>query len=640
MRRAGISLPVTFWRRSSSESPAGTEVAASPLRRTLTPASLGSVPSTALDDIVREYQAQRGLDDTAARLPSTWHLPRPVRRRLTGRSDVVPEPALKSECAESTFAHLEVEGTYPNDDVRSILKTDDEVDDMEALREIQRRNGAAGFMGSHASTLAEKSSDELQSMDPKNQLRPAVRKKPERVNFFEDRDTLVSTAATLVPERRYTYDELSSAEHAKAQLRVTNAHERQMQEERQALAPSDALRHHTFDNRVRHLVLKFHRKFPVNHMITAPKASIVAVHSRDAQEMVTFSDRDHLELAEARKIAAAHGMDLIQIGTITHGDGVPVAKCWVADAQALAMDELEAAIGAWSDPVGAYEALEVGFTGGSDSNTLLFKCREIAQFLTKGHPVTIRLTKFGTPREGFPVMEVILGQIKTQCDRLPVHYTAGKLRYDLGALLCQLMPSTKKSPLSKSTHLTQEEMVRGLDEALYAERVDQEIDLRLVAGNRADEKHYRSLDRRGLLWTLRTEGLPLRIQRRMKVFQGMLPKSLKDMTLARGDVNVRTLRSLQNHDEWLHPRENNIDQATRGVRVLINRHSMGLSEMIDKGDTEDKTHTLARHHAEFSGDAMKVGEVKEAMGLKTNRRRTMAKARGFSTMGVEEPSGY
>jgi len=456
--------------------------------------------------------------------------------------------------------------------------------------------------------------------------------------------TLSAAASTLLEPRYFTEEELTAPEAEETYHAVMDARIRQEERDKVAHAPALASRIGSQEWQLQ--MMKILQRYPVNHLITASEVALMGIWNPLTASMVEIRDDNRMPIADARSLAAAHQLDLIQVfkdAPRSPGDA-PFVGVIIADAQSFAMDDV--ADGAYrARTTGSYETLEVGFTGGTDGHAIHFKTRALVIWLAKRHPIKLVLRKYGTPREGFPFFEKLLGHVRDEAKRVGVHYTASQLRSEgkgRDVIACTLTPTTPRTPLTATTHPSEEEFKRAMDEAEYGRQYDMEVTVHNEHMEPRDRERLRSMQRRGVLWAFRGQGMSLDKQRKLKAFQGALPKGDKHLYQARGDVNESQTKTsaASTVDKMLWKRESNLEQARRGATVLGMRHAMPLDEMVDQGETEGHTSVINRQHFHATGPQLELGQLKERLGLKRNRMRFPRRARGFATLGVDEPTGY
>ncbi|CAD2217628.1 hypothetical protein AGDE_06074 [Angomonas deanei] len=349
-----------------------------------------------------------------------------------------------------------------------------------------------------------------------------------------------------------------------------------------------------------------------------------------------------IPLQEARRMAQNLGLDLIRTGCVytEKSDRRVIALCTIADHREHLRDMLRFKIQKLGvQPPPSKECIEVLFRGATHPHGIRFKSIGIAKHILHRHAVRINLMKFGTPREGFPVLQTILDEVRKQCMRLKAHHTVGEIQSNYNEIFCYLYPSTPKSPKTTVEHPTPAQ-VREAQE-FHTLQTEKEIffdDLQ----NKVTQKErlaYMLKMEKGEAWADKDEGMSLQKQRAIKVRLGYLPKGNKEIYAARGDVNIPApfrASHATTTERWSHPRESNLEQASRGAAVLGKRASMSISDMHDAGETPENPSQLDRFYYRVQGPALEVGELKEAFGLKDNRRKQPGLAPGFATLGMEE----
>ena len=143
-------------------------------------------------------------------------------------------------------------------------------------------------------------------------------------------------------------------------------------------------------------------------------------------------------------LAAAHGKDLIRVKEYREvGKSVATAGCYIDDNMPLLLQWIESNLHTQGvRPSRAMECLEVRFTGGIKPHAVDFKSAFTAKYLFQRHPVRISLVRFGTAREGFPVFEWIMDEIKKHCQDLKAYHTFGWVQATYTEIFCFLHPST------------------------------------------------------------------------------------------------------------------------------------------------------------------------------------------------------
>lgn len=98
--------------------------------------------------------------------------------------------------------------------------------------------------------------------------------------------------------------------------------------------------------------------------------------------------------------------------------------------------------------------MEVGFRGGTLPHAIRVKAIGIAKHLLHRYAIRLNLTEFGTPKEGFPILQVILDEVKRQATRLHAFHTAGIIQANYDEIFCYLYPPTGRSPKVAVRHPT------------------------------------------------------------------------------------------------------------------------------------------------------------------------------------------
>lgn len=402
-------------------------------------------------------------------------------------------------------------------------------------------------------------------------------------------------------------------------------------------------------NKVRKETLLYFQAHPINEMIQEPFARVRSILPSDGGPEVHFPADDpdtdvDIPTAQARTMARELGLDLIRVGTLYTpiNDRRVVAVCTIADHREHMRDMIRFKIkklGVQRPPT--KEGIEVPFRGGTHPHAVRFKSIGIAKHLLLGHVVRINLTDFGTVREGFPVFGSILDEVARQALQLHAYHTAGVVRANYNEVYCYLYPSTGRSPKSTVLHPTQEQLATVRDRCLLEREREVYFDGLYDKKTPRERLTYMRKLQDGTAWADRDDGLSLQRQRDMKVMLGYLPKGNHELYAARGDVNVPAPFRASHPtsvDRWTHPQESNLEQAARGSAVLAKRLSMTVSEMHDRQETAENPATLDRFYYRIQGPALEAGELKEALGLKGNRKRLPRRAPGWATLGMEKVS--
>eukprot|EP00796_Vickermania_ingenoplastis_P012339 gene12339-8467_t len=367
-------------------------------------------------------------------------------------------------------------------------------------------------------------------------------------------------------------------------------------------------------------------------------------HLREAAEAL-FQDRD-VPLGAARQIAAALGLDLIRTGSLytTQADRRIIALCTLADHREHMRDLVRFKLQKLGvQPPPTMPSVEVPFRGGTHPHAMRVKAAGIAKRLLHRHVVRVQLTKFGAPREGFAVLQTILDEIREQCEAVHAYHTAGRIQSSYHEIYCYLYPSTAKSPKSSITHPSPEVVRHARDVRLLADEKEIFFDDFHNLVTQKERARYAKMLQDGTAWTYKDEGLSLQRQRAIKVMLGYLPKGNNEMYAARGDVNIPAPFRASHPttvDRWASPDAlDNLEQASRGAAVIGKRARMPISTMHDAQETEDQPSTLDRFYYRVQGSALEVGELKEALGLKGNRRKGVPLAPGFATLDTDGRAG-
>jgi hypothetical protein len=394
--------------------------------------------------------------------------------------------------------------------------------------------------------------------------------------------------------------------------------------------------------------LKFLSSNPINEMIQEPFCRVVSVEPRNGDEAVRVR-QSIIPTAEGRAMARRFGLDLIRTGTqlISSSDGAPdrssgvqlvVAVCVVGDHREHLRRDVKLRLakqGVNAPP--AKPLIDVDFRGATHPFAIRHKVARIVRQLVRGAPARITLRDFGSPTEGFPVFQTILDEVKMQANEIKAFHRAGPITAGYDEISCFLLPSTAKSPKSSVMHPTTKE----LDKVKRLRQVEEQKEIHfdgyygtLTAKERLQ---YAYKLRDGTAWAEQDEGLSLRAQRRLKIFQGFIPKGNKDLYSMRGDVNI-PFPFKTNHvttmEKWQYGQETNLDQSERASAVLGKRRNMMVSEMHDMGETEENPSVVDRFQYRMSGNALDVGILKESLGLKNNRKRVPMAAGPWGTLGL------
>lgn len=407
-------------------------------------------------------------------------------------------------------------------------------------------------------------------------------------------------------------------------------------------------------NRVRKETLLYFQAHPINEMIQEPFVRIRSIVPGDGQEEVRFpagdADTDvDIPISQARRMAHELGLDLIRVGAIhtEKSDRRVVALCTIADHREHLRDMLRFKMQKLGvQPPPTKECIEVPFHGGTHPHAIRFKSIGIAKRLLQGHAVRINLTDFGTPMEGFPVFQTILDEVKRQTLHLRAYHTSGSVRANYNEVFCYLYPSTGRSPKTTVVHPTPEQLDAAREQRILEN--EQEVYFEDLNNKKTarDRLEYLQKLEKGTAWADKDEGLSLQRQRDIKLMLGYLPKGNRELYAARGDVDIPAPFRASHPtsvERWTNPAETNLEQASRGAAVLGKRLAMTVSEMHDNQETADNPTTLDRFYYRLQGPALEAGELKEALGLKRNRKSLPRHAPGWATFGMstnppEEPA--
>lgn len=421
-------------------------------------------------------------------------------------------------------------------------------------------------------------------------------------------------------------------------------------------------------NKVRKETLLYFQAHPINEMIQEPFVRVREYMPRGGGPTIYFNPTELLDVpasagddeqavfetlnmnvdipvSEARRMAQRLNLDLIRVGSLysQKTDRRIIALCMIGDHREHLREILRFKIQKLGvQPPPTKECIEVPFKGGTHPHAIRFKSVGIAKHLLHRHAIRINLTKFGTPREGFPVFQSILDEVKRQCIQLKAYHRAGIIQSNYNEIFCYLYPSTGRSPKTTVTHPTPLEVREAQNERILTNEKEVYFDDLYNQLTRKQQLQYAIKLQNGTAWAEKDEGMSLQRQRALKVMLGYLPKGNKDMYAARGDVNIpapfRSSHPTSVH-QWSHPTESNLEQASRGAAAIGKRAAMPISEMHDYGETSENSTQLDRFYYTAQGPALEVGELKEALGLKDNRKKRPPLGPGFATVGVGNDSG-
>jgi hypothetical protein len=472
-----------------------------------------------------------------------------------------------------------------------------------------------------------------------------------------------------------TTDVWTGGSAAASLLETVNAYSGLHDADRLAEGPMDCIVPDFHAEVARSAHLKFLASNPVNELIQEPYCRVVSVELPTGENNIKVR-HSIMRTAEARALARRCGLDLIRTGThlipsssynkmtgesnaaggersnsLTESNdkqeeggvssapgGVQllVAVCVIGDAREHLRRDVKfrlAKQGVNAPP--AKPLLDVGFRGGTHPFAIRHKVTRIVKQLVRGAPARIALSDFGSPTEGFPVFQTILDEIRMQANALKAFHRCGPVHASYDQISCFLLPSTTKSPKSSVVHPTRDELEEAKRRRQVEEQKEIHFDNYYDARTAKERLAYAYKLRDGTAWAHQDDGLSLRHLRRLKLFTGWLPKGNKDLYSRRGDVNV-PFPFKTNHvttmEKWS-MRETNLEQAERASAVLGKRRGMAISEMHDLQETEDNPSVVDRFHFRVSGSALEIGELKEQLGLKSNRKRVPMPAGPWGTLG-------
>lgn len=413
-------------------------------------------------------------------------------------------------------------------------------------------------------------------------------------------------------------------------------------------------------SKVRKEVFLYFQHHPINEMIQEAFVRIREVAPKDGSAKVVFRPQIPLEMRssptnsevlqtlnmdvdvpiqEARRLAQDIGLDLIRIGALHTdvSDRRVVALCLIGDHREHMREMVKFKIQKLGvQPPPTNPCIEVPFRGGTHPHAIRFKSVGIAKHILKRHVIRLNLTKFGTPREGFPVFQCILDEVKRQCLQLKAYHRAGAIQTNYNEIYCFLYPSTGRSPKTTVDHPSATQVREARDfhvleneKQIYFDDLHNRITPK-------DRLRYLTMLEKGTAWADKDDGLSLQRQRSIKVMLGYIPKGNREIYAARGDVNIPAPFRASHPtsiEKWSYTMESNLEQASRGAAALGKRASMPISEMHDRGETPENATQLDRFYYKVQGPALEVGELKEALGLKDNRRKRPPLSSGFATLG-------
>jgi hypothetical protein len=452
---------------------------------------------------------------------------------------------------------------------------------------------------------------------------------------------------TLVSRRGVEF--WDDAENRKLVDSYENAHRDAVAHEFMTESPIDNVRQHQHSDAVRNEVLLFHRAYPANECIQDAFVRISTIQPQDGSPHINIpTDEQHdMPLSEARALARQHGLDLIRVAEVMSPERFEqgmVGICTISNRDQMMRRMVQhkllvkGGVQAQSNP----RCVEVPFRGGIHPHAIRFKSVGIAKLLVRRTPVRINLTDFGSPREGFPIFQTILDEIKKQCLPLRAFHRAGLLQSNYNEIFCFLHPATARNPKFGVEHPSTAEINVSRDQRIMQDEKETYFEEYYRQNSMRERNQYGIKLENGTAWADRDEGLSLRRQRQMKVMLGYLPKGNHEIYAARGDVNVpHPFRSSHptSLDKWSYPRESNLEQSSRASLVLGKRMSMDVSDMHAAGETEENPSTVERFYYKVKGPALEVGAMKESFGLKSNRKKVPGLAPGWATLGVHGNNG-
>jgi hypothetical protein len=334
-------------------------------------------------------------------------------------------------------------------------------------------------------------------------------------------------------------------------------------------------------------------------------------------------------------------LDLIRTGEehTPAQDRRVIGLCTIADHRQMLREMIQLKLMAKGgiQPPRPPECVEVPFRGGAHPHAIRFKSIGVAKLLVKRTPIRLTLTKFGTPRDGFPIFQIILDEIKKQCLPLKAFHSCGPILSTYDEIFCFLHPSSLKHPKFGITHPSHSALNELRDRRIMENEKEIQFDGYYDSKGPKERLTYSGKLSQGLAWAEKDAGLSLQRQRDIKVMLGYLPKGNKELYAGRGDVDVpfpfRTSHQTST-DKWSYPIESNLEQASRASFLLGKRLEMNIGDIHNSGETEDNASVIDRFYYRVEGPALMVGEMKEALGLKSNRKKTPGLAAGWATLGM------
>eukprot|EP00758_Cryptobia_borreli_P002053 Tbor_TRINITY_DN2743_c0_g1::TRINITY_DN2743_c0_g1_i1::g.15187::m.15187 len=405
--------------------------------------------------------------------------------------------------------------------------------------------------------------------------------------------------------------------------------------------------HHNMSGSIRHYEMKYNKFFPRNERIQEEYVTISRVIPNDGGKltMIPPENRIKIRTGEARRIAKSLGLDLIKTRNGGMGDRREThAECQIADHRYDKREFIAFHIRKMGfKAVKTREPREMSFRGTSHPHAIWFKSVGVAKIIYQRHPVIVEMDNFGSIREGMAAFQSVLDEIKKQCTKLDAFHTCGPVKAEYDRISCTLYPSTTKSPKTSIIHPTVKELRTVRDHRILEQDKDMYHEDLLEANRLGGGKNlvrYMMALRKGTAWAWKDEGLSIKRQRDIKRIYGWLPKG-NGFYAGRGDVELDgpkfRARTPQTVEQVSYPRVSNLEQAERGFAVIQNRYDLPISEMHDNNETEENESTISRFYSRMSGDAMEIGDLKKAFGLKSNRRKLPLLPSGsWATLGVDD----
>jgi len=373
---------------------------------------------------------------------------------------------------------------------------------------------------------------------------------------------------------------------------------------------------------------------PQNHMINSARVVITHVLGEDGN-LKSLSPPIECTRREGIKMAQDAGLDLIQDGK-NYKSKVPIPTCTISDGVCDALVGV-----AMQHQRPSTRKTKVPFIttlrGGCTDWMMKVKATQIGRKLFKRHAVRIELTRYGTAREGIPVLEHLLFFVKLECERLknsghvvgPIHTSAKDQMIHVWLFppsdRMKIDPEAVTHPSKKELELTTNKRLQEAQEELLAPFNRHNEEFRL--STREMGQYEKALEE-GKAWAWWDEGLSLKQQRAEKVRGGWLPKSNKHYAL-RCDVDTPknggrySVRSQTGVDAALAPQKlSNVEQAERGIATIAKRAKMRISDMHDLDETEaNETKLTSFHYRMGGGDAYTGRDFKHTIGLIDKNRK-------------------